>query len=130
VQQPLVLIVDDNDKNRSLARDVLRAAGLRTIEASSGREAIALALDRLPDVILLDLRLPDMDGRDVARELSDTARTGRIPVVALTAVLADHRDAWLSVGGFAGYIEKPIDIREFPGRVRRYCAPPAPDRSA
>jgi len=122
--------VDDNDKNRNLARDVLRAAGLRTIEASSGREGIAFARDRLPDVVLLDLRLPDIDGMDVARELKNTARTGAIPVVALTAVLADHGDEWLSVGGFAGYIEKPIDIREFPGRVRRFCARPASGGSA
>ncbi len=79
---PLVLIVDDNEKNRKLARDVLRAAGLRTIEAASGREGIALAAERLPDVILLDLRLPDMDGTDVARRLRERARTARIPIVA------------------------------------------------
>jgi len=59
---PLILIVDDNDKNRNLARDVLRAAGLRTLEASRGNEAITLATDHRPDVVLLDLRLPDLNG--------------------------------------------------------------------
>ena len=66
-RDPLVLIVDDNAKNLKLARDVLRAAGFRTLEAATGAEAIALAAEHLPDVILMDLRLPDMDGTDVAR---------------------------------------------------------------
>jgi two-component system cell cycle response regulator DivK len=127
MQQPLVLIVDDNEKNRSLARDVLRDSGLRTIEAANGRDGIALALERLPDVILLDLRLPDRDGIEVARELVSSPTTAEIPVVALTAVMAN--EGWLSDGGFAGYIEKPIDIREFPGQVRRYCLG-SPERSA
>jgi CheY-like chemotaxis protein len=118
---PLVLIVDDSDRNRKLARDVLRAAGLRTIEAEDGHGAVALAAESLPDVILLDLRLPDMDGREVARALRDGVRTGRIPVVALSASRygGDH-DA-LSAEGFVGYIEKPIDVPAFPGQVRSYC---------
>jgi len=130
VPKPLVLIVDDNERNRGLARDVLRAAGLLTIEAADGRECIAVALERRPDVILLDLRLPDMDGTDVARELKSSPGTTEIPIVALTAVVADDSGEWLAVGGFAGHIEKPIDVREFPGRVLRYCGDPAPERSA
>jgi len=118
---PLVLIVDDNEKNRKLARDVLRAAGLRTIEAASGGEGIALAAERLPDVILLDLGLPDVVGTDVARELRDRSRTARIPVVALSA-LSDVGDAdWLLAAGFAGFLSKPIDVGAFPEQVRRYC---------
>ena len=95
---PLVLIVDDSDKNRKLARDILRAGGLRTIEAADGHEAVA-----------------------VARALRDGAQTRLIPVVALTALRhgGDH-DA-LSAAGFAGYLEKPIDVRAFPGQVRSYC---------
>jgi two-component system cell cycle response regulator DivK len=120
---PLVLIVDDNEKNRKLARDVLRAAGLGTLEAASGTEAIALAAERLPDVILLDLRLPDMDGTDVARELRDGARTARIPVVALSALPYVGNNDRLLAAGFAGFLKKPIDVREFPEQVRRYCGP-------
>ena len=82
--EPLVLIVDDNEKNLKLARDVLQAAGFRTLEAETGAEAIALAAEHLPDVILMDLRLPDMDGADAARALSGAAETAGIPVVALT----------------------------------------------
>lgn len=119
---PLVLIVDDDERNRKLARDVLRAAGLRTLEASRGDEGIAVAADRQPDVILLDLRLPDMDGMDVARQLRSHARTAQIPVVALSALHAeDHRDV-LRAAGFAGYLQKPISVGEFPEQVRGYCA--------
>jgi CheY-like chemotaxis protein len=72
---PLVLIVDDNERGLKLARDVLRAAGFRTLEAQSGAEAIALARSSLPDVILMDIRLPDMDGTEAARRLGDEALT-------------------------------------------------------
>ncbi len=119
----LVLIVDDNARNRKLAGEVLRAAGLRTVEAASGGEGIAVAAESLPDVILLDLRLPDMDGTDVARELRDGARTARIPVVALSALRDAGEGDRLSAAGFAGYLEKPIDVREFPEQVRRYGRP-------
>ena len=118
---PLVLIVDDSEKNRKLARDVLRAGGLRTIEATDGRETLARAAESLPDVILLDLRLPDMDGREVARALRDSVRTRRIPVVALSALRSGGDHDALSADGFAGFLEKPIDVREFPGQVRSYC---------
>ena len=111
---PLVLIVDDNEKNRKLARDVLRAAGLRTLEASRGDEAISVATDHRPDVILLDLRLPDMNGTDVARELRRGKGTGRIPVVALSASAYAWSSDRLLAAGFDGYLQKPIDVRAFP----------------
>jgi CheY-like chemotaxis protein len=116
-----VLIVDDNDRNRKLARDVLRAGGLRTIEAADGREALTLAAESLPDVILLDLRLPDMEGREVAHALREDVRTRRIPVVALSALRHSGDHDALSAEGFAGRLEKPIDVRAFPGQVRSYC---------
>jgi two-component system cell cycle response regulator DivK len=121
-ERPLVLIVDDNAKNLKLARDVLRAAGFRTLEAANGTGGIALAAEQLPDVILMDLRLPDMDGTDAARQLRDGKRTARIPVVALSSLPADGD--WFLGAGFAGYVEKPINVREFPDQVRRYCASP------
>ena len=118
---PLVLIVDDDERNRKLAQDVLRRSGLRTIEAAGGRAAIALARECLPDVVLLDLRLPDMEGRDVARALGEEERTAHIPVVALTALRYPDGGARLLADGFSGYLEKPIDVRTFPGQVRRHC---------
>jgi two-component system cell cycle response regulator DivK len=117
-----VLIVDDNRKNLKLARDVLRAAGFRTLEAESGAEGIALASEHLPDVVLMDLQLPDMDGTDAARALGSDARTAKIPVVALSALRLDGGADWLLAAGFAGYLEKPISVGEFPDQVRRYCA--------
>jgi two-component system, cell cycle response regulator DivK len=118
---PLVLIVDDNDRNRKLARDVLRMAGIRTLEAATAAEGIAIASEHLPNVILMDLRLPDLDGTGAARLLRAEPRTARIPVVAMTALAVDARDDWLLDAGFAGYIVKPIDIDEFPDVVRGFC---------
>lgn len=121
---PLVLVVDDDGRNRKLAQDVLRRSGLRTIEAASGAAAVALAGDRLPDVVLLDVRLPDMEGRDVARVLREEERTAHIPVVALTALRYPDGGARLLAEGFSGYLEKPIDVRTFPDQVRGYCGRP------
>jgi two-component system cell cycle response regulator DivK len=118
---PLVLIVDDNARNLKLAGDVLVAAGFRTLAATTGQEGVALADEHLPDVILMDLRLPDMDGTDAAGMLARRSRTASIPVVALTSVTLEDDPAWLRTAGFAGYLEKPIDIEEFPAQVRRYC---------
>ena len=118
--EPLVLIVDDNEQNLKLARDVLQAAGLRTLEATTGTRALALAAEHAPDVILLDLRLPDVDGHAVVRELAHDERTARIPVVALSALQVD--DGSLRAAGFAGSLEKPIRVRDFPEQVRRYCS--------
>jgi two-component system, cell cycle response regulator DivK len=118
---PLVLIVDDNDRNRKLAGDVLRLARFRTLEAVTAAEGIALASEHLPDVILMDLRLPDLDGTEAARMLRSEPRTSRIPVVAVTALPLDARDDWLFEAGFAGYVVKPIDTDVFPDVVRQYC---------
>jgi len=118
----LVLIADDNEKNLKLARDVLRAAGFRTLEATTGAEAIARAAQHLPDVILMDIRLPDMDGTDAARRLGAEARTASIPVVALSSLPLEGGGDWLQAAGFAGWLEKPIRVGEFPDQIRRYCA--------
>jgi CheY-like chemotaxis protein len=100
----------------------LVAAGFRTLVAVTGAEAIALAADGVPDVILMDLRLPDMDGIAAAKILAHGARTAAIPMVALSAVEFGGDTAWLTRAGFAGYLEKPIDVESFPHQVRRFCA--------
>ena len=122
VDSPLVLIVDDNERNLKLARDVLRGAGFRTLEAASGAEAIARVTEHVPDVVLMDLRLPDMDGSDAARVIRRGATTGGVPIVALTALPLEGSGDWLVTAGFAGYIEKPISVLLFPDQVRSYCA--------
>ena len=118
----LVLIVDDNEKNRKLAAAVLSAAGFETLEAGTAAEGLALAAERVPDVILMDLRLPDMDGSEAARTLRDDEPTARIPVVAMSALPLEGSGEWLHAAGFAGSIEKPIRIDELPEEVRRFCA--------
>jgi len=121
VTAPLVLIVDDSEQNRKLARDVLRGAGLRTLEAGRGDEAIILATENRPDVVLLDLRLPDMNGTEVATQLRHEPVTGRIPVVALSASAYAWSTDRLLAAGFDGYLQKPIDVRAFPDQVRGFC---------
>ena len=122
---PLVLIVDDDERNRKLARELLRRAGLETIEAASGRAAVELACERLPDVVLLDLRLPDMEGGDVAHALRKDRRTAHIPVVALTALRYPDGGARLLADAFSGYLEKPIDVDTFAEQVSEYCRRPS-----
>jgi two-component system cell cycle response regulator DivK len=117
----LVLIVDDNEKNRKLARDVLTFAGFRSIEASSAEEGIALAEEHVPDVILMDVRLPGMDGSAAVGQLKRRDRTAAIPVVAVTSfAMKGDRERFLA-DGFDGYLEKPISVREFPDQVRAFC---------
>src|SRR5436190_15887154 len=119
----LVLIVDDNERNLRLARDVLRFAGFRTIEAATGGDGLARALEEQPDVILMDIRLPDMDGTEAVHRLKDDPRTARIPIVALTSLAMKGDREWFLASGFDGYLEKPISVRELPDQVRGFCAP-------
>ncbi len=115
----VVLIVDDDARNRKLVRDVLGVAGFDALEAANGEEAISLALERHPHVILMDLRLPDLDGAEALRRLKADSATAAIPVVAVTAIAGAR--APLLEAGFAGYIEKPIDVQALPAEVRRHC---------
>src|SRR5207244_11114310 len=94
--------------------------GYRTREAASAEEALVLVAEQLPDVILMDIRLPGMDGTAAARHLKDDVRTARIPVVALTSfAMKGDRERFLA-SGFDGYLEKPISVKEFPQQVRSY----------
>ena len=119
-----VLVIDDNAMNRKLACDVLEAAGFRTAEAATAAEGIAQATERAPDLILLDLRLPDMPGVEVARRLRGDGRAPRIPIVAMSALSLEEHGEWLEAAGFVGYLDKPIQVSTFPERVRRFCTEP------
>jgi len=114
----LILIVDDNAQNRRLARDVLRFAGFRTLEADGGADGVAAAAEHLPDLVLMDIRMPDMNGTEALRKLKANELTARIPIVALTSsTMLGDRERFLDEG-FDGYLRKPINVREFPGQVR------------
>ena len=117
----LILIVEDNDKNLKLVRDLLQVKGYRTLEAGTAEEGLALATTHLPQLILMDVQLPGMDGVTAVGRLKAEPRTAAIPVVALTAfAMKDDRERFLDAG-FDDYLIKPIDVREFPEQVRRYC---------
>jgi len=119
VADELVLIVDDNEKNLKLARDVLRHGGFRTIEAGTGGDGVSLAFEHLPDVVLMDIRLPDMDGTEALRLLKADERTARIPVVAVTSfAMKGDRERFLA-DGFDDYLEKPISVRDFAEQIRK-----------
>ncbi len=117
----LVLIVEDNDKNLKLARDVLQFHGFRTIEALNGEDGVSMARENLPDLVLMDIALPGIDGVDATRELKQDAATASIPVVALTASVMQADRARFEQAGFAGLIAKPIDVLTFPDQVLAYC---------
>jgi two-component system cell cycle response regulator DivK len=113
----LVLIVEDSEQNRRLARDLLRVHGYRTIEAESAEEGIALAAARAPDLIVMDIHLPGLGGIDALARLRADAATHAIPVVAFTAsVMAQDRSEILGAG-FDAFVSKPIDLEAFMGAV-------------
>ena len=116
-----VLIVEDNEKGMKLFRDVLAANGYRTLEASTGGQAFDLAFEHGPDLVLMDIQLPDVDGVEVLRRLRADERTASISVLALTAqAMHGDREHFLAAG-FDGYISKPVDVVELIGTVRKYC---------
>jgi two-component system, cell cycle response regulator DivK len=116
----LILIVEDNDKNLKLTRDLLRYHGFDTIEATNAEDGITLARERRPQLVLMDIQLPGMDGVSALHELRGDAATAAIPVVALTAsVMKEDRERF-DKAGFDGFITKPISVKEFPDQVRGY----------
>jgi len=115
-----ILVVDDNDLNLRLACAALDLAGYETLTAVDGREAIKLAASELPDLILMDLRMPVMNGDAAMRHIRADARTREIPVMALTASAMKGEREQLLAEGFDGYIEKPIDVKTFAGTVARF----------
>jgi two-component system, cell cycle response regulator DivK len=117
----LILVVEDNGKNMKLFRDVLLAKGYRTLEATSGEEAVALAAENSPDLVLMDIQLPDIDGVAALGRLRADARTASLPVLALTAqAMEGDRERFLAAG-FDGYVSKPVNIAEFVATVELYC---------
>jgi two-component system, cell cycle response regulator DivK len=121
----LILIVEDNEKNLKLARDVLRFNGFRTVEATSGEAALLMAREHLPDLVLMDIALPGIDGVEAARQLGAAPETAAIPIVALTASVMETDRARFVDAGFAGLIAKPINVLRFPEQVLAYCRHPA-----
>ncbi len=116
-----ILVVEDNELNMKLFRDVLQAKGYRTLEATTGAGAVELATAERPDLVLMDIQLPDIDGVEVLGRLRADERTASTPVLALTAqAMRGDRERFLAAG-FDGYVSKPVNIVELVCTVREHC---------
>ncbi len=120
----LVLIVEDNEKNMKLVRDILQAKGFETMEAVNAEDGIKLALARVPDLVLMDIQLPGMNGMEALKVLRAEPSTANVPVVAITASVMTQDRQQIMDTGFDGFIEKPINLRDFLATVNASIRPP------
>ena len=118
----VILVVEDNEKNLKLLRDVLEYAGYDVRVARTAEDGIAAAVKEPPDLVLMDLQLPGIDGMEALRRLRENPRTADIPVVAVTAQAMKHDRERVLEAGFNGYVEKPISVRAFPDQVRGFLS--------
>jgi two-component system, cell cycle response regulator DivK len=120
----LILVVEDNEKNLKLFREVLEAKGYRTLEAATGGQAVELATRHRPDLVLMDIQLPDLDGVEALRRLRADERTASIPVLAVTAQAMRGDSERFLRAGFNAYLSKPVNIGEFVSVVAEHCRGP------
>jgi len=114
----VILIVEDNDKNMKLVRDVLQVKGYQTLEAGTAEDGIALAQAHSPDLVLMDIQLPGMNGIEALGVLRANPDTAHIPVIAVTASVMQQDRKQITEAGFDAYIGKPINLKEFLQSVR------------
>src|SRR6516164_525040 len=118
----VILVVEDNERNLKLLRDVLEYAGYDVRAARTGEDGVALAVKEPPDLVLMDLQLPGIDGTEALRRLRKNPRTADIPVVAVTAQAMKQDRERVLEAGFNGYVSKPISVRAFPDQVRSFLS--------
>jgi two-component system cell cycle response regulator DivK len=118
----LILIVEDNEKNMKLARDVLQVKGYTTLAAVTGEEGVKLAVEQKPDLVLMDIQLPGMNGIEALRVLRANPITAEIPVIAVTASVMQQDRKQITEAGFNAYVGKPINLKEFLDAVREALA--------
>jgi len=115
-----VLVVEDNDMNMQLVEFLLEEEGFEIVKATSGEEALLSIAQTVPDLILMDIHLPGLDGLSVVREMKNDPRTKCVPILALTAhAMRGDRDRFLDAG-CDGYISKPIDVKTFVPAIQSY----------
>ena len=115
-----ILVVEDNQLNLKLVRDVLQHAGFSVVSAPTGEEGVDLATRTPPDLVLMDLQLPGMDGTEALRKLRAHPSSSSVPVVAVTAFAMRQDRERARAAGFDGFVEKPISTRDLPGQVRGF----------
>ena len=120
----LILIIEDNEKNRRLCRDVLQVKGYKTIESETAEEGLKLALEQAPALILMDIQLPGMDGITAMKQLKADPKTQAISIIAITASAMTNNRTSMLAEGFDGYQTKPISLKDFLGEVERLLAAP------
>ena len=123
-----ILVVEDNERNLKLVRDVLQFAGYQVVEARTGEQGVELAQRCSPHLVLMDLQLPGIDGTEALRLLRESSRTAQVPVVAVTAFAMEDDRVRALRAGFDGYLEKPISVRTLPEQVRDFLATGEPTR--
>lgn len=119
----LILIAEDDAKNLALVRHLLQISGYATIEAADGKEAIELAREKRPDLILMDINMPVMNGIEAAKVLKSDPKTNDIPLVAFTAFAGSKDRSIILSAGYCEYFTKPIDIKPFVKRISEYLDP-------
>lgn len=117
-----VLIVEDNPLNLKLMRDLLEASDIQTIQTKNGREALEAARARTPDLILMDIQLPDVSGLEVTRTIKQDERLKKIPVIAITALALRGDEERILAAGCDTYIAKPISVIKLLEQVKKYLA--------
>jgi two-component system, cell cycle response regulator DivK len=117
-----ILIVEDNEKNMKLVRDILQHQGHATLEAATGRDGVRLALAQRPDLVLMDIQLPDIDGIAALREIRKEPSLDAMPVLAVSASVMPDEQQKIVTSGFDAFITKPINLKQFRETVQRFLA--------
>jgi len=115
-----VMVVEDNEKNRKLMRVVLKAKGYNVIEATTGEEALSLLKGNIPDIILMDIQLPGIDGLTLVKQIKADVLTKDIPVIAVTAYAMKGDEQKILETGCNAYVSKPINTQELPLIIEKY----------
>jgi two-component system cell cycle response regulator DivK len=115
----VILIVEDNERNLKLVRDVLQVKGYQTLEAVTGEDGVKLAIEQKPDLVLMDIQLPGMNGIEALGQLRANPITQKIPVIAVTASVMQQDRKMITEAGFDAYVGKPINLKEFLDAVRK-----------
>jgi len=115
-----ILYIEDNIDNMTLVKRVLEIEGFEVIPAETGKDGVSKAIENLPDIIITDINLPDIDGYEVTDMLKSDKKTAHIPVIAMTANVMKKDREHVFRAGCDGYISKPIDVDELPGQIENF----------
>ena len=118
----VILIVEDNEKNMKLVRDILRHNGHETIEATTGGEGVRLAVEKRPDLVLMDIQLPDIDGIEALSRIREVRELDRVPVIAVSASVMPDDQQKIVASGFDAFVTKPINLKQFLETVKRFLS--------